>query len=320
VSANVDEFVLRHAPGPTVGLDSSVERARSALNGALVGLRSVQDSQLEFAWEWDGEEADVRYGFYRLLELLEAAEADARRSLGTAVAAEARQPIAAATAARWEWHGVLAALDDADLDADPGGGEWTVRQTLQHTVSTQRAYSWVTAWWLSRRDAAENDFPPGFPPDQLSVLTAHEEADGSGPLAEIRARMDDLMDGGAARLALLDPDDLGVRARWSGVAVTVGFRLWRWSSHIREHTVQVDKTLAMLGRTPTEAERLLRVIAAAYGRLESAVIAVPADAMERPGTDGRSAAAVLEAVAAVLERYGASVPAAAQAAVPVTQE
>jgi uncharacterized damage-inducible protein DinB len=316
----VDDFVLRHAPGPSLTLQPQIERARAALNVALAALRPVDDRQMEFAWDWNGEETDVRYGFYRLLELLEGAAAHARRGVGSAGDSEARAPIAAATAARWEWHGVLSGLSDTDLDADPGGGEWAIRETLGHTLGTQRAYSWVTAWWLSRRDATPEDFPPGFPQDQLHLLESHEDADRSGSLADMRARMDELMDAGAARFAVLDHDELETRARWSGIGVTVGFRLWRWSSHLREHTVQVDKTLAMLGRTPTEAERLLRLIAAAYGRLEAEVLALPTDVLEREGPDGRSAAAVLDEVAGVLERYAASIPAAAIAAVPVTAE
>jgi hypothetical protein len=49
----------------------------------------------------------------------------------------------------------------------------------------------------------------------------------------------------------------------------------RWSSHLREHTIQVEKTLAMLGRAPTEPERLIRLTLAAYGRAEAVVFGQP---------------------------------------------
>jgi hypothetical protein len=57
--------------------------------------------------------------------------------------------------------------------------------------------------------------------------------------------------------------------------VSIAFRLGRWSSHIREHTVQVEKTLAELGRAPTEPERLVRLVLAAYGRAEAVVFGQP---------------------------------------------
>ena len=77
------------------------------------------------------------------------------------------------------------------------------------------------------------------------------------------------------RLAILDESRLATPARWSGFAVDVGFRLGRMSSHLQEHTVQVEKTLAMLGHGIRETDRLLRLVLRAYGRLESAVFAMP---------------------------------------------
>jgi hypothetical protein len=40
---------------------------------------------------------------------------------------------------------------------------------------------------------------------------------------------------------------------------------------MREHTIQVEKTLVMLDRPTTEVERLVRLILEAYGRLEETV-------------------------------------------------
>ena len=143
-------------------------------------------------------------------------------------------------------------LRDELLDADPGGGEWTIRQTLGHIVATQRAYAWFTAWWLRRAEVG--DFPKRVPDDVVAASGAPDEArEGEGSLVDIRLRFDDILDLGAGRLASLGDQDLGVRARWSGLPVTVGFRLGRWSSHIAEHTVQCEKTLAWLRREPGEA-------------------------------------------------------------------
>ena len=50
----------------------------------------------------------------------------------------------------------------------------------------------------------------------------------------------------------------------------------RWSSHLREHTIQIEKTLALLGRVPTEPERLVRLTLAAYGRAEAVLFGQPA--------------------------------------------
>jgi hypothetical protein len=220
----------------------------------------------------------VRYGIYRLHELFERAEIEASRQLRSSgrdggVAAAIIGP---ATAARWDLHGLLAPLTDDDLDADPGRGEWSIRLTLGHTVNSQRAYGWSTAWWQERGFGLDDpDLPPRVSEELFAALPDEETAEAAGSLDDIRARLDGILDLSAERLAGTPDDRLGYGARWSGFAVPVSFRLGRWSSHIREHTIQVEKTLAMLRRTPTEPERLARLTLAAYGGAESVVFGQP---------------------------------------------
>jgi hypothetical protein len=308
----MDDFLIQRTDGPTWEVAPSVIHARQALARATADLLAVPDNALEKPWPWmPGEEdADVRYGFYRCLESIERAAASAARSLDEVAIRRttASRLVAPATSARWELHGALKPLRDELLDADPGGGEWTIRQTLGHIVATQRAYAWFTAWWLRRADVG--DFPKRVPDDVVAASGAPYEArEGEGSLVDIRLRFDDILDLGAGRLASLGDQDLRVRARWSGLPVTVGFRLGRWSSHIAEHTVQVDKTLAMLGRAPTEVERLVRLISGAHGRLEAVVFGLPPEVVERSGA--ASPAAAIRDASRELVATGASVRAAA---------
>lgn len=150
--AVIDLFILEHAPGPLVELDPALVRARAAFNATLSAVARFTDNDLASAWTWGGNAVDVRYGFYRLAEILEPATADARRALAAAPSREARDAVAATTEARWRAQAILATLGDDDLDADPGGGEWTIRQTMGHIIGTQRGYAWSSAWWLSVRD------------------------------------------------------------------------------------------------------------------------------------------------------------------------
>jgi hypothetical protein len=260
-------------------LPDAIHEARANLGPLIADMLAIPEAALETEWAWigGGEEA-VRYGLYRPSELFERAQIEAARTLrltGTD-AGLAAALIAPATAARWDLHGLLAPLTDALIDADPGGGEWTIRRTLGHIVNGQRAYGWGTAWWVTQ--AADVD-DPGLPPRVSEKLFAslpdEEGPEQEGTLDDIRARLDAVLDGSAERLAGLPEDRLALGARWSGFPVTVGFRIGRWSSHIREHTIQVEKTLALLGRAPTEPERLVRLTLAAYGRAEAVVFGQP---------------------------------------------
>jgi hypothetical protein len=276
--------------------------ARADVVAAASDVLATPESSLDRAWGWiGGSEVEIRYGAYRAAEALELAEIDARVDLAAEDAAEtqAARIVAAATAARWDLHGLLLPLADSELDADPGGGEWTIRLTLGHVINGQRAYGWSTAWWAANpHELTAPDLPARVPEEVFASLPDEETTEAEGTVDELRARLDAITDLTIERLAGLPDERLALGARWSGFPVTIGFRLGRWSSHIREHTIQVEKTCALLGRNPTEPERLARHLLAAYGRAEATVIGRrPGDATTAAGKRvALGAAEALEAI------------------------
>lgn len=309
----LDPFVLEHAPGPVVALHPGLSRLRAALDDTMATLGRIPDERLTALWVWDGHEVDVRYGFYRALESVERTAAEISRALAALPSSEARDAIGATTAARWELDGLLAGISDEAFDADPGSGEWTVRQTVGHIIGGQRGYSWGSAWWLSVRDEAGPDGPLRAP-DEVFVELPSDEEEGRGTPDDVRRRVHDVVDATASRYATLTPEEMAVMARWSGIPVSIGFRMWRWPSHIEEHTVQVEKTLEMLGRPPSEVARLVRLIARAHGRLEQQVMGRDPDQVDSMGTVATS----MDRLASALSDLAPQVRAAADAGVPAS--
>lgn len=294
-------------------LPASLVRAREGLARATPLFLSIPDSSLESEWAWIGEgEGDVRSGFYVAVQALERAAGQVRRFAAEPAGGSAAGPaagsapgpapgpapkpaagsIGAATEARWELHGLLCSLEDESLDADPGGEEWTVRRTLAHTLASQRAYGWFTSWWMGRRDAP--DYPLSIPDavaEEMEAQLPEVERNADGSVADIRVRLDGLVDLASELWRDTSEEELAVRARWMGFPVTAGFRVGRWSTHIQEHTIQVEKTLLMLDRPPTEVQRMVRLLYRAFGRMESAVEGAGSSAEANHGA-GSSAEAI----------------------------
>ena len=279
-------------------LPGSILRARAALSDASADYLAIPDAALLRTWLFHGVDTEdgVRYGIYRGAETVEAASAELVAALAGAQArAAATIRTAPATIARWALQGRLAALGDDVLDRVAKEGEWTVRETLAHTIAGQRSYGWFSRWWLSQPLGPDR---PSRVPDEVETQSQRElpsdEAEGRGSLADIRSRLDAVLDEWALRYANLDAVALGVPARWAGVPGDIDFRLGRWASHIAEHTVQLDKTLDWLGYQPSEAARIVRDLYTAWGRLEAQVFPVA------PASTEGAVDSILEGMAATL--------------------
>ena len=259
-------------------LAPAVLRARSAMRAAVADFETIPEAALTNPWNWSAMgKSDVRYAFFRAYEILELAAGHAEAVLAGAPAGpEVVRLIGPTTASRWDLHGLLHCLTDEDWDADPGGGEWTIRRTLAHIISSQRSFAWGTGWWLSEaRRQDDPELPPRVPAEFLAALPDEATDDVAGSRTEAAAQLDAILDLSIERLAGLPDEMLEFGARYAGAPVSLAFRLGRWSSHMREHTIQVEKTLAMLDRRPTEVDRLIRLVLAAYGRLEAVVYGLP---------------------------------------------
>jgi DinB superfamily len=286
-----DDPLVRFTEGiPERPIPDALVTARRDVMAAVRDLATITDADMEKPWAWTGEsEVELRYAFYRIFEDFERAGIDAETAIRASNLERGRAAdlIAPATAARWDLQGILVQLPDVTWDADPSGGEWTVRQTLGHIIASQRGYAAATAWWQAQALPVDANLPTARPKVYDALPSDEEEGAGTGD--EVRARLDDVLDRSTERLARLPPDRLAYGTRWVGFALDIGFRLSRWSSHIREHTVQVEKTLVMIGHTPTEVDRLIRLILAEWGRAEAVVYG---------SAEGEDAIATLAAAAA----------------------
>lgn len=269
----LDDLTADIEPRP---IPAALIAARAEILAVVERLCAIPDSALgTISWAWrPGSEEELRYGFYRIGELLEVAGIDAAAAARRAGIERGRPAdlIAPAVAARWDLDGLLAGIPDGLWDAEPGGEEWTNRITMGHIISAQRAYAVGSGWWLQQGHDAADPALPKQTPDALWAPLPSEDDEAIGEPPVVRAHLGHVLDRSIERLAGLPEDRLAVGARWSGFAVDIGFRLGRWSSHVREHTIQVEKTIEMLGHRQTEVDRLVRLILAAWGRAESEVV------------------------------------------------
>jgi hypothetical protein len=166
--------------------------------------------------------------------------------------------------------GALAAIGDDAFDLTPAEGEWPLRTVIHHIALTERGFHALIHWAVRRRRGGDRlpiEMPDGFR-DEVS-----EAFDESGSMSVVLSRYAALHDRVLADFVNLSDDDLDApNLWWEGYDVPARFRMRRFDSHLREHTIQVDKTLAGIGRAPSEPERLARLIHHALGEVEGALL------------------------------------------------
>jgi hypothetical protein len=87
---------------------------------------------------------------------------------------------------------------------------------------------------------------------------------------------------------------------WEGYELPLRFRLHRFDSHLRQHTVQADKTLAAIGCAPGEALRLLRLVFGALAQAEGALIGAGDQASDEWSQTAQTIETRTDEIAAVL--------------------
>lgn len=242
---------------------------------------AADEPRLERAWAWGAySDEGVRFAFFRTYEeLRELAVRVAAERLARGHAPSAAQRILAQYHAAYrDLQAALLGIDEAGAARAPAEGEWPVRQALAHIVEADAGFLVVCSYALEQHRAGNH--APEKPPEAYWDATLGDEASFvavmEGPLAGIQAYHDALHGRLLAALAGVGDGEVDLPSRyWEGYDLPLRFRLHRLDSHMRQHTVQVDKIRAAIGRAPTEAGRLMRMLYAALAEAEGAALGAP---------------------------------------------
>jgi len=271
----------------------TVTQAVERLVRASVHL-SDADLDRKYAWE-EYDDDGLRFALLAAhLQLRETTATLAAARLGAGKPfTEAQRILAQVHEAYRDLTGALAGTSEAELDAKPPDEQWPIREVLTHVLGTERAFLASIelaleaaragrrsepdedAWRAKRRPAED---PSGSRADALNALfRSHTSV--------LRALE------GVADTELVTPSWF-----WEDKGYSIRFRMHRFEEHLRQHTIQVDKTLVALGHPPSEAERLVRNLYNALAGTESVSGAGVGDELLK------TCAAAIDAIAAEVER------------------
>lgn len=229
----------------------------------------MTDEQMGAPWVWgdyDGE--GLRFAL--LMTHHELRDLAVRLAAQRTARTQAQAILAQYHQAYRDMTGVLASVRDEDLDREPSPGEWPLREVLEHMLGAEHGFLAVVRFALSRHRAGtyasqvEADFiafraPYAMPPGAVA-----------GTVADIRNAFFTQHVRALRELADITDAELDLPSEfWEEEHMPIRFRLHRFEEHLRQHAIQLDKTLVAIGCAPTEAHRLVRNVYAALADVET---------------------------------------------------
>jgi uncharacterized damage-inducible protein DinB len=252
----------------------------------------LTDEDMGREWKWgDYDEEGLRFALlmthHELRDL-------AVRLAGRRQATQAERILAQYHQTYRDLTGVLASVRTEDLDRVPADGEWPLRETLKHMLRAEHGFLARIRFALEHPPTArfDSDRDAEFLAFRKERYEVPEDAT-TGPIESIRNRFFEVHRRVLTELADVTDAQLEIRSWfWESEPMPIRFRMHRIEEHLRQHTIQLDKTLAVI-RPPTEAHRLVRNIYNALADVESA--SEPAEDLR-----GEFAATISERVGAIV--------------------
>ena len=257
-------------------LDKSLAHA---VEEFVLATQGISDSELDREWAWGAYDSEgVRFAFFRTYEeLRELAVKTLRERSARGLGVSAAQYILAQHHRAYrDLQAALLGVDKDSANLAPAEDEWPVRQIVAHIVGAEMGFTVAVQYALERRRSGDGR-PAQIPDDAWESILGEDiatlEAILDGPLARIQSYHEALHEKNLSQFAGISERELEAPSRyWEDTEMSLRFRLHRFDSHLRQHIVQVDKTLDALSHQRSEACRLLRLIYSALAEVEGVTI------------------------------------------------
>ena len=241
--------------------------------------QDVPDSDLDREWTWGAYDSDgVRFAFFRTYEELRelAVRTAMERAAHGRIASSAQRILNQYHTAYRDLEAALLGVQAGEANRAPGEGEWSLRQIAAHIIEAEVGFFGVVKYALDRHRISDGR-PAHIPDDEWEAIIGMDEASIEkildDPLVGIQSYYEALHERVLLEFADISEGELIVPSMyWEGYEMSLRFRLHRFDSHLRQHIVQVDKTLEVTGHSPNESKHLLRLIYSALGETEGATI------------------------------------------------
>jgi hypothetical protein len=257
-------------------MDQSLSRA---VEGFAATTLALADVDLARPWAWQDYDEGVRHAFFRTYEELRelASRLGALRQARGRPRSIAQHALAQYHAAYRDLRAVLLGVNDEAGARIAAAGEWPLWKVVAHILQAERAF-YALSLYAVERQRGGNQKPEAMSDEDWIAFwegDSFDQVKHGEKLSEVLAYFDQLHQRVLRDLAPTSDEELGALSPWwEGMPMQVEFRLHRFDSHLRQHTIHAEKVLLALDVLPAEAMRLLRLVYNALAEAEGMRIGV----------------------------------------------
>lgn len=238
-------------------------------------LLPISEKDLARKWMWkDHDEEGIRFAFFVTIQELSQLAVDlvVKRKLPT----QAQRILGQYHKQYMDLQASIFGLSQENTERIPAEGEWPVRRVYAHILGADVFFSTTIRYalenhragkWMPNRMSDEDETRlVGMSEDEFTTLT---RGSLEGMLAYHQAFHAKIIQ----EFGLITDAELELPSTfWEETRFPIRHRLHRYEAHLIQHTVQIDKTLAAIGQTPGETNRLIRYLFATLAAVESNLI------------------------------------------------
>ena len=240
----------------------------------------LPEQALEREWIWGEYDEGVRFAFFRVYEELRqlAAKLETLRIDSYPPLTTAHRILGQYHAAYLDLCAILLGVDQSQALQAPADNEWSLLDILYHIVGSERGFYAINLYGLEGKrlqdgrpmEMTEESWDAFWSGDAYNeIKDSHSWEKLLGYYSSLHACvLESFQDITEAELEI-------PIAFWEKGHMPLCFRLHRFDSHLRQHTIQAQKALTMISGPPSEAMRLLRLIYAALAQVEGVLIGMP---------------------------------------------
>ncbi len=252
-------------------------KLRSVVYDFVNLIHPLSVAELSTSWKWKGYNEGIRFANFRVFEELRKLSVileNERQNLNQPITM-AQNILALHHQSYFDLRALLLGCGPEQFDKPMAKDEWTVRNTFQHMLKAEWSFFIAIETGLSRIKNKENQkkFTKEDWDKHFDVREGITDALFKKPLPQLLKKFDELHNQVQDAFAIISDLELEWKVIfWEEDLFPIRFRLHRFESHIRQHNIQIEKTLISIGHPLSEARTLCRRILNALAVVEGTMI------------------------------------------------